>query len=91
MDAHCAEDENFVQQELNVTKDLLDKVTLTPKQSTAWHFSGTLVNCLLVGTVIMLTVFVCRPGSAMKCKMVCCSCCGRKQQDQEVALEELRV
>ena len=80
-----------MQKELNVIKDLLDKVTLTPKQSTAWHFSGSFVTCILVGVVIMLTVFVCRPDSAMQCKMVCCSCCERKQQDQEVALEELRI
>ena len=85
------DDENFVEKELNVTKDLLDEVTLTPKQSTAWHFSVTSVTCILAEIVIMLTVFVCKPQSAMQCKMVCCSCCERKQQDQEVALEELRI
>ena len=46
---NTTEDENFIQQQLNVTQDLLDKVTLTPKQSTGWHFSGTFVDVLQSG------------------------------------------
>ena len=86
-----SEDEKFVENELNVTKDILDDIVLTPKQSTAWHLSTTSLLGIIAALVFMLTIFVCRPQSANQCKMVCCSCCERKIQDQEVALEDLRV
>ena len=85
------EDEKFIQKELNNTKHLLSEVTLTPEQSTVWHIAMTPLTGILCILVIMLVVFVCKPDSAAQCKMVCCSCCEHKHQDQEVALEELRI